>query len=179
MKTLKTIIISSVFFIAIAIISCNKNNFSYNATTNVRPCANIACSNGGVCVDGNCVCPNGFEGASCELKWNKRYEGTFQATDYCITGPYYNVSIYTNPLKPDGIKIENLGKFCTSNTLLDATIGYDKTSFTIPSQRYCDSTYISAKGTQTLDNKFINIFIESRDSINHSTTSCSIQLRRL
>ena len=35
-------------------------------TSSCNPCADTNCQNGGVCDDGNCNCPDGFAGPSCE-----------------------------------------------------------------------------------------------------------------
>ncbi len=34
---------------------------------------NIQCQNNGTCRDGNCLCPNGFEGDSCQFKVNQKF----------------------------------------------------------------------------------------------------------
>lgn len=41
--------------------SCKKND-----PDPVDPCATVACYNGGICVNGTCVCPQGYTGPSCE-----------------------------------------------------------------------------------------------------------------
>jgi hypothetical protein len=38
----------------------------------------IACQNNGVCNDGNCLCPEGFEGDSCQFATNKKFVGRFE-----------------------------------------------------------------------------------------------------
>lgn len=34
---------------------------------------NVQCQNNGVCRDGNCLCPSGYEGDSCQFKVNKKF----------------------------------------------------------------------------------------------------------
>ena len=40
-------------------------------------CVDTICRNGGVCVLGNCSCPNGYEGQNCDEVWNQRFLGTW------------------------------------------------------------------------------------------------------
>ena len=34
--------------------------------TGIDPCADVVCQNGGSCVDGTCICPEGYTGPNCE-----------------------------------------------------------------------------------------------------------------
>lgn len=54
MKTIANCILF--FFLAVAFSACIEED----------PCANSYCLNGGSCVDGNCICPQGFYGEHCE-----------------------------------------------------------------------------------------------------------------
>lgn len=44
-------------------------------------CAATVCRNGGVCVNGQCACPAGYEGVDCSSKWNEKFAGDWQASD--------------------------------------------------------------------------------------------------
>ncbi|MBP6456892.1 MAG: calcium-binding EGF-like domain-containing protein [Chitinophagaceae bacterium] len=44
---------------------------------NSDPCKDIQCDNGGVCTEGSCDCPAGYEGASCETRSIVKYLGTY------------------------------------------------------------------------------------------------------
>ena len=50
-------------------------------------CKDVVCDNGGICEDGNCDCPNGFSGLSCEVE------------DLCVT---QNVSCLNDGVCVDG-----------------------------------------------------------------------------
>lgn len=38
---------------------------------------NVICNNGGFCRDGDCICPNGYEGDSCQFKVNKKFDSYY------------------------------------------------------------------------------------------------------
>lgn len=44
-------------------------------------CEKISCSNNGVCVDGVCACPYGFEGEFCEETWYNKFTGGWSVTE--------------------------------------------------------------------------------------------------
>jgi hypothetical protein len=53
------------------------------------PCKDVVCQNGGNCdLDGNCVCPSGFQGTNCEVKSNSVFTGTnLTGDDGCVANP--------------------------------------------------------------------------------------------
>lgn len=40
--------------------------FLFSACSKKDPCEGVTCQNGGICTDGTCQCPSGFEGQFCE-----------------------------------------------------------------------------------------------------------------
>lgn len=44
-------------------------------------CGTVICDNGGVCVQGKCACPTGYEGGFCQKQWNEKFEGNWNASD--------------------------------------------------------------------------------------------------
>lgn len=66
----KTIVLTALgaiaTFSAITYTSCNNDK-----------CKAIACAYGGVCKDGACICPTGFEGAQCETITRDKYNGVW------------------------------------------------------------------------------------------------------
>lgn len=50
-------------------------------------CNGIVCANEGVCVEGRCTCPAGYEGDRCDTEWNKKFAGTWHATDKYLNAP--------------------------------------------------------------------------------------------
>lgn len=159
--------------------SCKKKDLVYNDTTKIRPCDNVICLNGGNCLDGNCLCPIGYEGVKCEKKWTDKFVGNFIASDECYTGSagFYDVLITPDPVFADKMNFTNLGTTCNSN-LITAIVNPEKTSFIFPMQNACGDYYISGYGNISTNGNYINIYLKSRDSINHSSKDCSILLNR-
>jgi hypothetical protein len=174
---LSTCIIVVIAFTLSTTVSCKKGDVVYNDTTLLHPCDNVTCLNGGTCRDGNCKCPQGYEGENCATKWSDKFVGSFNASDACSadSAGFYSVNITANPDFAYKINLINLGTFC-ANTKVSANISIEKTAISIPFQQICGSTYCS--GTGTMNGKYLNVFLTSRDSVSHTSTSCSILLSK-
>lgn len=172
---LLTCLLTLSVFITVLFISCEKSAITYNDTTKVRPCANVICLNGGACSDGVCHCANGYEGNHCETKWSDKFIGTYKASDDCFSGSgqYYMVNILPVPNYAGKIKIQNLGTACPG-TAFEAIINPEKTTFHINPQSTCGNNYTSGEGN--MNGQYINIYLVQRDSVNHTSTHCSIVL---
>lgn len=70
----KTIVLSALgaisIFSTVTYTSCNEDK-----------CKGIVCAYGGVCTDGECLCPTGYEGPQCEVVNRKRYLGNWKVTE--------------------------------------------------------------------------------------------------
>src|SRR5690606_37217724 len=80
----KTILFSALgamtVFSAVTISSCNEDK-----------CKAIVCAYNGVCKDGQCLCPPGYEGNQCEVITRERYLGVWTVTE---DGTYSNAAQY-------------------------------------------------------------------------------------
>ncbi len=166
-------------FVVVLIGSCSKSPIKYNDTTLVRPCETVTCLNGGTCVDGYCHCPEGYEGLKCETRWNEKFTGTFILSDECYTGTdiYYEANIAPNTQTANRMVLSNVGVFCGGSSF-EAIINPEKTSFYIPLQNTCGDLYLSGYGNMSTNMKYINLFLTSRDSANHTSTHCSIIMNK-
>lgn len=66
-------------------------------------CGIVVCNNGGVCVDGTCTCPTGYEGVSCSKMWNEKFSGRWNVRDsfFKTRKPalVYDISVAGNGLR--------------------------------------------------------------------------------
>ena len=46
-------------------------------TISCSPCRNLECDNGGYCQDGECLCLKWYSGESCQLMYNRHFEGVY------------------------------------------------------------------------------------------------------
>ncbi|RYZ53757.1 MAG: hypothetical protein EOP49_06625 [Sphingobacteriales bacterium] len=98
----KTILLSALgalsVFSAVTVSSCNEDK-----------CKAIVCAFGGVCTDGACLCPSGYEGPQCETVNRQRYLGAWVVTE---NGSVTDAAQYTLSIeKGDNItelRIKNL-----------------------------------------------------------------------
>ncbi len=164
-------------FCSIALFSCKKKAIEYNETTLIRPCDGVVCLNGASCLDGQCVCPKGYEGTKCQIKWSDKFAGNYTAVDDCnpVGNPVYNVIITANPDYAYKIKLYNLGLICPAKTI-EAEISPEKTSFFIPVQNTCGNQYLSGSGN--MNGEFVNIYLTARDTVAHTGSECSIILTK-
>ncbi|HMN32529.1 MAG TPA: calcium-binding EGF-like domain-containing protein [Chitinophagaceae bacterium] len=176
MKKIQLVLYTSSFillsFFMIVMNACKKKEIKYNDTTLIRPCENVVCLNGGNCVDGQCNCPKGYEGTKCEVKWNQKFSGSFIAVDDCnMANPNYHVVLSPDAGTPYIVNIYNLGIFCP-NKIIKAEVNPEKTSFIIHNQNTCGNNWIS--GYANVNGNFINFYLNTRDSVQHTGNVCSI-----
>lgn len=173
---LSTVVVVTLSFVLVLFSACNKGKTKYNDTTLIRPCDNVICLNGGTCTDGLCYCPQGFEGPQCATRWSDKFVGNYSADDACDTSAkVYGVVLNADPDYAYKLRIFNLGLSCPGN-IINAVINPEKTSFAIPMQKTCGNLYVSGYGN--LNATFVNVFLTTRDTIQHTSTQCSILLSK-
>src|SRR5579872_6337774 len=91
MKTpLKPIIIPALItiaaFFSFAYVSCNRDK-----------CKTIVCANGGVCNQGACICPSGYQGTNCETVSRLKFLGNWQVFE---KGSITNAAQYGISIEP-------------------------------------------------------------------------------
>lgn len=68
------------------------------------PCKRLDCGPNGNCVDGTCVCNQGFGGDLCERELNAVYDGQYQVVETCLAGDDdYLVGLYPKPGTADSV----------------------------------------------------------------------------
>jgi len=122
----KTILITALAtitaFISITYVSCNRDR-----------CKTIVCAHGGVCNDGTCVCPSGYEGSNCETVSREKFLGNWTVFEKGSTTlpAQYAVSVQKSTQVTD-VVIQNFNNYF--QTLIKAYVVHD--TLFIPNQQY-------------------------------------------
>jgi hypothetical protein len=108
--------------------------FLFNGCKKDDPCEDKVCFNGGACVDGTCVCANGYSGANCETAPAAPdacagitcLNGGNCANGVCVCSQGYTGADCSQQLTPTGIRINSIK--VTSFPATDGGAGWDLTS---------------------------------------------------
>lgn len=119
-------------FVAItfSLYSCNSDS-----------CANLNCFNGGICVDGSCMCPEGFTGQYCQTEIDQRaiFLGVYDCTEDCGNGPQQVSIVITPGSTPVSVTIDH--------SWLPPFVGIvNENALTIPMQSLGTTSTISGWG---------------------------------
>lgn len=180
MKKQFTLVAVSAFsflaLIAIVFSSCEKQEQNFGPTTFYKPCEDVFCLNGGSCLDGNCICANGFEGPECGTRSVDKFIGTYDAFDDCYQNAQvsYSASISTDFSPANELTLNGFGTLCTN--ALTAYIINEKSNFRIPFQQSCQNYWVS--GEANMQGSVLNVNLLFRDSVLHTTTNCSILMNK-
>ncbi len=101
------------------------------------PCKAIVCANGGVCNDGSCTCPSGYEGTQCETVMRDKFIGVYVVLEDGSTSntAQYTVSVVAGTAVTD-LKIKNFG-----NRFLDYVEAYVKSDTVYIPQKLYDGRW--------------------------------------
>jgi len=109
-------------FSAVTYTSCNRDK-----------CKTIVCANDGVCNNGTCVCPTGYEGSNCETVSRDKFLGNWTVFEKGTrTLPaQYAISLQKSTLVTD-VAIQNFNNYF--QTLIKGIVYHD--TLFIPNQQY-------------------------------------------
>ena len=145
------------------------------------PCKDVVCNNGGTCVDGNCSCTTGYEGADCSTEMRTKFivSGSFTEAGHTDSSwnssshnfnNTYNVTI-TKGSDVSSILIGNLGNYnCSSGSYNVTGTMSSSTTFTIASQVVCGTTF-SGSGTVTSSGKVTISYVATYPDGSHNGKS--------
>ena len=143
-----------------------------------EPCDVIMCLNNGICNDGKCECPPGFEGDLCELLTFEKISGNFDVVSNCTEGSSLTDlwGIGKSTAGDNKILINN---FHLPAINILATITDPKT-FEIDHDFIEESVFYSVLGTGTIVEEG-QLFVEYSliSSISTDTIVCSVNAIRM
>jgi hypothetical protein len=142
-------------------------------------CKDVDCGNG-ECVDGLCVCSDGYFGSNCSTALNAAMNGTYQLTELCNTSGNWNYSIQVAP-KSGSLKEATItGFYQENNDAVTAVVAVSGTSFTIANQDLGTSGYkLAATNGQILDGgKTLKLTYAITGSNGSAVESCTATLTR-
>jgi hypothetical protein len=153
--------------------------FSVFATTTIffpscNPCAGVVCQNGGVCQNGDCSCPAGYEGNFCEISSRDKFIGNYEvqsvwgANGSEITLDPYMCSITAGP-NPNEIIISYMKHQLEPNPSIKFLCTVNGNSLNIVQNAnqsiYVNSSNYSGSGSYSAGNPRINFSYVYTDPI--------------
>jgi hypothetical protein len=142
-------------------------------------CKDVVCQNDGICIEGTCDCPTGYEGTFCDTKANAKFVGTWSTNETCggSTGTPYSVTIAAST-DPTIISMENLGNYsCTSGSYsVPGTIS--GSTITVNSTVTACSTLFTGTGTLNAAGNSIALTYAATYGSPSTTDNCSATLTK-
>lgn len=141
-------------FCAVLYSSCSKDE-----------CKGVTCLNGGTCSGGNCTCPVGYEGTTCDTKSRDKFLGTYVGSEICTIGTdNYSITLAANS---DNVKLTytNLYNNTPSITATCTMTGTNTFSFS------GTQSTITYSGTGTLTGNQLVVTYTITDGV--SNNSCT------
>ncbi|MCB0761987.1 MAG: hypothetical protein KDC12_10735 [Flavobacteriales bacterium] len=158
---MKNLIILMLTALAVGLGSCSR-----------LKCRNMDCGNG-TCEKGECICDDGYEGASCQDLSRDKYLGIYTGTEECSVQGTSTVSVVVDEGYNDlSILFENL---FNTNSEIQATMS--GSSFTIPLQtNYAGNVIFNVVGSGHFSgNQLVVNYTVEEDG---ESESCSVTLSR-
>ena len=113
------------------------------------PCLDVQCDNGGVCLDGSCICAAGYEGSSCGTEMRSKFLNDYVVVDTCDTvGTSYACTLSADSSEVIRILFSNFADLSNLGVTTPLYGLVNGTALTLPEQTRQDRTY---KGSATLD----------------------------
>ena len=85
--------------------------FLFLTSTSCRQdkCKGTNCANGGICIDGVCNCPVGYQGHNCDTLTKQHFIGTWSVSEKGTISPQFAYTLFINSDTPaNGVMITNM-----------------------------------------------------------------------
>jgi hypothetical protein len=128
-KTLKLQLLATLFLGTLTLASCRDE------------CKDVDCGANGTCVEGTCVCNEGYLGGSCETAWNAKYKGTFSCDVTCNSGTFPHDDVALAPKSGATKQFYITGLYFQGGQSVVADVLSSGTSFKIDKQPLGNSAY--------------------------------------
>jgi hypothetical protein len=90
-------------------------SFAFSNCTDACKDVNCGGDDKGSCLDGGCVCNQGFEGTNCEIEWATKFAGVWAVSDSVKNDKTYTYQATVTRISETKISIENFGGFTGPN----------------------------------------------------------------
>jgi hypothetical protein len=148
MKNWRSLLLTAIAFLGISTMvlfsSCEQD-----------PCAELNCQNGGVCSDGFCRCPIGFEGSECTISTASRFVGTYLGSRNCSDVPPIADSITIELISDPNIIRLHLGSETNPAIELDGTATNSEAQLDYKGEGIEIHAYVTIEGNN------INVFLQT------------------
>jgi hypothetical protein len=143
--------------------SCNNNR-----------CENVQCGPNETCLDGGCICYDGYEGPNCDILSSPKYIGTYLASETCINGgggSTYFPNIQQPSSRPSELVINNFLNQFSVTAFIRGDVGKTGNNIEIPEQQLGGSGTIYGLGAYDPLTRRITINFEY--SLNLQNFACT------
>ena len=129
-------------------------------------CKDVVCQNAGTCVEGDCVCADGYIGTNCETEERAQFLASYSVSESCTSGNYtYSVTTSSSSTGVTAIIIANFGDY---NTNVNATV--DGNNITIANQTHQVQGFpLTFSGTGQISGNILSISYTVSDGSNTDT----------
>lgn len=162
MKNLK-IAFTTIWLIAISACSSNK-------------CKDVSCGFNQVCLQGNCICVDGYEGLNCDVASAPKYEGQYTAYEVCSSGtgnspysPYITPSSY----RPGELVISGFLNQYTITAYIRGDVDKTGNYLEIPQQQLGGTGSIYGQGLYQKVGNSVRITLNLEYSLGFDNKACT------
>ena len=140
--------------------------------------------NGGVCVSGNCDCPNGYDGIACENESREKYIGTYEYVRQCDGGTIFTWTEEITEVSgfPAFFEFDDLGHGFSGNvrgTCTGATsFDIEEQTLNRPTGTFPGNYTLEGAGTFDLSTQAVTATYSFKRDETGETLSCEINLTR-